>query len=66
MLKFLEDQGMLDELQQVKKMQLHRKRSFVQVNCVCYQIDGTADDTSENSDSGESLDSSPKAKRTKV
>ena len=32
LLKFLEDQGRRDELQQVKKMKLHRKRSFVQVN----------------------------------
>ena len=31
MLKFLVDQGRLDEYQMLKKMELHRKRSFVQV-----------------------------------
>ena len=31
MLKFLLDQGKLDQYQMLKKMQLHRKRSFVQV-----------------------------------
>ena len=38
LLKFLVDEGRLDEYQMLKKMQLHRKRSFVQVQIKIHYI----------------------------